>query len=405
MPKGILPGTRELRVMVSVPEPIAPSVQSLVRVGEKRAQGMGIASFAVHDLEPDKAIELIKQDILRYTDLREEDVECEIDHIQRVSGIQVLTDDAEYEMPSWFYRFFRWFWRRVEPQPEPVVQPDIPAYSPKLYYIDRVGFDRAWRAGYYGNDVLVGVNDTGCGPNSHVPYVSNLNTVGFDDPVFENDNDHNGHGTHVAATIGSSIGCDHGVVGCAPKSRLRIYKSGPGYFYTSDLIQAIDAAVSQHVAVLNNSWGGTHSKFLQRAITRAFENGTLVVKAVGNENILCPDQYHDCVMVSAIDRHDRPSVYSNWVEEEFAPNTIATYGNDILNHVPNDRIDYMTGTSMATPIVTSALAILKQKYPNYGPKELLQHLMDECVVPLQSTKYGLGKLTLLEEFEDGTQGS
>jgi len=106
-------------------------------------------------------------------------------------------------------------------------------------------------------------------------------------------------------------------------------------------------------------------------------------------------------MVCALNKYDNPSSYTNYVSSDFIGNTIATYGDDILSHVPNNKTDFLSGTSMATPIVTSALALLKHKYPQYGPKELVEHLFTKCVSPLKTQKYGLGKLTLLEEFHDG----
>lgn len=400
MPQAIPPGSHETRVMVKIPPEKLHSVRSAVRSGERRAEAEGIITFSVPDVDAKRAQELIKRDILETTNVKPEEIQMEVDQIQHTSKLVVTDDDgAAYNMPKWLFRFFRWAF--FHPIRESAKQISGYKWNDKLYYVSKVGFDQAWRSGWTGTGISVGVNDTGCGPNSHVTYISNLNTVGFDEPVFEDNNDRNGHGTHVAGTIRAS-GNKRDILGAAPNCDLRVYKSGEGYFYTSDLIQAIDYAIKHGVKVLNNSWGGAYSQFLQDTITRALKNDMIIVKAAGNESDLSPDMYDDCIMVTAISEYDRPSGYTNYVDEAHVKNTVACYGNDILSLLPDERTGFKSGTSMASPIVSAAVALLREKYKGLPAQEVMKIFFERCIVPTDMPrKFGCGRLSLIKEFNDG----
>jgi subtilisin family serine protease len=402
MPRIIQPSPRSTRVIVKLPEGFHTVVESVVQVGQRVATSDRFVAFEVPGVGHERAMELIAGNLQANGGLSANDFEMEPDQIQMPSMPVVVNEDgSHYKINSFLGWLLHPFRRKPTPNPAPAPKPAEPTSAtldPQLYHITQTGFDHAWAQGFTGKGVLVGVNDTGCGPAKHVPYQSNINTVGFDDPVYEDDNDHHGHGTHCAGIATASFACDQGIWGGAPEANLKVFKSGVGYFYTSDLMQAIDEAIKAGVLILSNSWGGPPSKFMQETITRALKAGMVIVKATGNENAVCPDPYHDCVLVSALDQWNRPSVYSNWVPDEYVASTIATYGDNILSHLPGEKTGFMSGTSMATPVVTGALAVLASKYKGVKGLDLMQHLLTRCILPLSQTRYGCGRLSLLREF-------
>lgn len=397
MDNNIIPdGIKETRIMVKLPDGFEQTSQSAVKVGQERARIGRVRAFAVPGVDENQAMELVASDLQRNAGLSSNDIQMEPDRIQiAYSQLVDPITKTTFNLPDWLM----WIIGKYKmpaplPDPDPVKDEDgIIDVSPSLYHLLQSGFQTAWAAGYTGKRVILGVNDTGCGPSSCITPMSNLNTVGFREPNYEDDNDINGHGTHVAGIVASRSGCDNGIVGCAPGAQLKIYKSGQGSFRSSDIIQAIDAAQRANVKVLNNSWGGGYSQFMQDKFTEALNAGMICVKAVGNENIECPDPYHDVLMVSAINQWNGRSTYSNSVSSKFVPYTIACYGDDILSHLPNNRTGYMSGTSMASPIATAAMGLWCEKTMGTPAREQFETFLITCVTDAPSI-YGRGRLNL-----------
>lgn len=177
--------------------------------------------------------------------------------------------------------------------------------------------------------------------------------------------DDNGHGTHVAGTIAATPSNGKGVLGVASNVKVMALKilGADGTGYTSDAIQCLDYALAQGAHITNNSWGGPDfSQNLQDAIAIAGAKNQLFVAAAGNVGSDNDPKPHypasygldNVISVAASDRDDRLAGFSNYGA---ASVDLAAPGVGILSTVPGGYAFY-SGTSMATPHVSGAAAVL-----------------------------------------------
>jgi subtilisin family serine protease len=246
-----------------------------------------------------------------------------------------------------------------------------------------IGAPQAWLFGT-SSTVIVGVLDTGVDYN-HPDLASNIWQNGSEIPGngidddrngyvddrrgwdFANNDadpmDDNGHGTHVAGTIGAVGNNGVGVAGVAWSVRLMplkfMDKDGSGSL--SDAIEGINYARNMGAKIINASWGGGgFSNALQQAITQFQNAGGIFVAAAGNEssnNVTTPAfpaNYSGVISVGASTRTDTLASFSN-----FGTNVdVVAPGASILSTLPNNKYGSLSGTSMAAPHVAGALALL-----------------------------------------------
>ncbi|TKI66440.1 intracellular serine protease [Lysinibacillus mangiferihumi] len=236
-----------------------------------------------------------------------------------------------------------------------------------------------WVQGYKGKGVVVAILDTGC--NSHHIDLKDRLIGGYnftkefngDVTIFD---DLDGHGTHVAGIIGASFN-DTGIVGVAPEVSLLVLKvlESNGVGNVDSLVKAINYAINwrglnnERVDIISMSLGLRTSKdSLHNAIKQAIKSDIAVVVASGNEGddnfftaeYSYPAGYEEVIAVGAVDKNNRVANFSNTNKQVdiYAP------GVSIKSTFLNGDFTNLSGTSMAVPHVTGALALLINKYEN-----------------------------------------
>ena len=291
------------------------------------------------------------------------------------------------------------------PRPKPKPKPDPNSnFSDPLFYksygIPLIGSRRSWDEFTIGSrDVLVAVIDTGIDFN-HEDLAGNVWTNpheiadnGIDDDrngyvddvhgwnFLNNSNnifDDNRHGTHVAGTIGAIAGNRVGTIGVSPKLSLMACKflDNGGRGNIAGAIEAIEYAVAQGAKVLNNSWGGTmFSQPLLDKIRQIEQLGAVFVAAAGNENINIdrepryPAAYDvdNIISVASTDKYDEKSPFSNYGGISV---DLGAPGSDIFSTLPYNHYGEISGTSMATPHVAGAAALVLAYKPTLTHHEL-----------------------------------
>ncbi len=234
-----------------------------------------------------------------------------------------------------------------------------------------------WEKGYDGDNVVVAVIDTGCQtdhPDLRERIIGGYNFTddyGGDPNVFL---DNNGHGTHVCGTIAAAKN-EQGVVGVAPKAKMLVLKvlTGTGEGTIESITNAIRYAAKwrgakgETVRIISMSLGGPEDDpDLHKAIQEAVKQNIIVVCAAGNEGdgdgttgeYSYPGAYQEVVEVGSVSLQKRLSDFSNTNDEI----DLVAPGEKILSTYPSNRFAVLTGTSMATPHVSGAIALLIQQY-------------------------------------------
>lgn len=272
-------------------------------------------------------------------------------------------------------------------------------YMKDQWYLDRTGAKQAWSMldGAPGQGVVVAVIDTGVN-YTHPDIKNNMwvneseyyGIAGYDDDgngivddiygadVIEGtgnpyDSDGDGHGTHVAGIIAMTAG-NGGGCGIAYGAKIMAVKAGDseGKFKMSDVVAAVNYAVDMGADVINMSFGTYAESEVIRDVMEKASKKCILVAAAGNESLpntesddtnandAYPAAYPFVIGVMAEDKNGAITSWSNYDAE---PHSMIEYemsapGYDILSTAAGSRYAYMSGTSMAAPMVSAAAAIL-----------------------------------------------
>jgi subtilisin family serine protease len=188
-------------------------------------------------------------------------------------------------------------------------------------------------------------------------------------------NDCNGHGTHVAGTVGGST---YGVAKNVHLFAVRVLDC-QGSGTTSGVISGVDWVTSNHLspAVANMSLGGGPSAALDQAVQGSINSGVTYAIAAGNESVdACtesPGRVAAALTVGASDINDLQAIFSNFgtCVDLYAPGVNITSSWGTTDTATNT----ITGTSMATPHVTGAAALYLSANPAATPAQVASALV------------------------------
>jgi subtilisin family serine protease len=301
--------------------------------------------------------------------------------------------------------------------------PSNDTHLTKLWGMNKIGTHRVWPFLNKSN-VLVAVLDTGMSV-SHEDLTANVwsnpkekkdgkddDKNGFVDDIHGADfSDKDGdpsdpkcaatapgcaHGTHVAGTVGGVGNNGKGVAGVNWSVKMMAIRmlrpaapdtnpNAPG----SGIAAAIDYAVTNGAKVISNSWGGgPFSQAIADAITRAEKAGALFVAAAGNggadligdDNDATPTYpasytHSNIISVASIDENDKLAASSNFGKTSV---DLAAPGVGIYSTVLANSYDFKSGTSMATPHVSGAIALVwaHPKFEKLSASEIKKLILD-----------------------------
>ena len=208
--------------------------------------------------------------------------------------------------------------------------------------------------------------------------------------------DPNGHGTHVAGIVGAVGGNGIGGAGLAQGAAIlpvRVMDS-TGSGYDGDAARGLVWAADHGATVANMSLGGPdRSSVLDSAIAYALGKGVTVVAASGNagadgDPILWPAATPGVIAVSAVDAYGARPAWSSTGSHL----SVAAPGVGIVSTTPGGRYQSWSGTSMAAPFVSAAVALMKHRTP-LAPAAVRTQLM--------ATAHDLGPVGFDADFGAG----
>jgi subtilisin family serine protease len=232
-------------------------------------------------------------------------------------------------------------------------------------------------------------------------------------PGLPND-DSAGHGTHVAGLIGGLNG-----IGGAPGATLipiKVFHNNRAP--DAAIVLAIDKAVREGADIVNMSFGAPWNfdaplpnddnsrRVYQTQIRKLREARIRVIAAAGNHSaqnsfsgevftgdVLIPGLLNEVICVAATDRNDQPAVFtrptSKFAHEARDPD-IAAPGVSVVSAAPSGALVEMSGTSMATPVVSGIVALMCQQQPGISQEDILKALQSSGPAPASGDVWRIG---------------
>lgn len=266
---------------------------------------------------------------------------------------------------------------------------DVEASDANSWGVAEIEADQyaAYLSEHYDASVVVAVVDTGV--SAHTFLGDRLLSNGYD--LVDNDTDPSDmhyHGTHVAGTV----------VDCTPGLPVQIMPvrvlDGNGRGSNLNVGNGIRYAVEHGANVINLSLSGKGcSRYIDDAVNYAVSHGATVVAAAGNHSsntvYYCPAHIENCIVVGACDSDRAPATFTNTGNsvDVIAP------GVNIKSCIPGGGFKNLNGTSMATPHIAAAAAMIKIARPQASPAEieaLLKKISLDLGEPGKDPVFGCG---------------
>lgn len=305
-------------------------------------------------------------------------------------------------------------------------------FDSRLWGMRQIQAPQAW-AQHHGtrNGPIVAVLDTGV-DEQHPDLAANLWTNlreipgnGIDDdgngyvddvhgiqPKLKNGDIRDGHrhGTHTAGTIGAVGNNSQGVVGVNWEAQIMPIKifDDKGQADAASIAAGLEYAARNGATITSNSWGGNvHNPVIEEAFARC---PALHICASGNSTTNTDLKPHypstfdlpNLISVAATGKNDALGYFSNYGLNSV---DLAAPGVDIYSTVPGGGYEFLSGTSMAAPMVSGAAALIASAYLQATPEEIKKRLLysNDPIPELQGLVSTGGRLNLFRALEDDRQ--
>lgn len=268
------------------------------------------------------------------------------------------------------------------------------AFIGKQYHLENIRAFEAWDVDTGSSDITIGVVDTGVDWDH--PDLVNALRYNENDPIDGIDNDSNGliddyrgwnfhdgnndpdekswsHGTHVAGLAGASTNNGIGVVGTSYSSKVLAVKAGSFSQITAGY-EGLQYAADMGCEVINCSWGSSVPSSAGLDVVRyaVYNKGAVITGGAGNGNSdqkFYPASFQEVISVGGTDTINNKYEASNYNFDVdiLAPGTL-------VFSTKNGTYDTESGTSMSSPIVAGAAALLLSRFPDMSPMQVKAHL-------------------------------
>lgn len=295
--------------------------------------------------------------------------------------------------------------------------PNDTRYS-EQYAPASIGAETVWESTMGRRAVRVGVMDSGIA--NHSDLEANVDRKLGRDFVNENNittDDAENHGTSVAGVIAAVANNDIGISGIAPNVTvvpLQAYDyaaaENEDKYSDDSQVAAINHAKNNDIFILNVSFGGYASRDLNYGngdVLPALNNyNGVIVCSAGNEgldndsNNRFPTNYnlYNLISVAATDQNDNLASFSNFGQQNV---DLAAPGYEILTTTLNNDYDAISGTSLAAPHVSAAVALLLSHYPEFSASEIVACILASVdkVTALNNRVATGGRLNIANAFD------
>ena len=275
---------------------------------------------------------------------------------------------------------------------------------------------KLWDAGYRGQNIKIAVIDSGV-YSKHKEFGGN--TIHERNKIPDIFNGTNVHGTHVAGTI---IANGVKLMGAAPKSTIYDYRifANENSSYKAQkvsgdiglLVSSLDQAYNDGCHIINLSLGiPIDLSPIRSAVHKAYNRGVTVISAAGNrlnrrDNVSYPAMYDCVISVGALKINGSSVSKAEFSMDNHAVNIWAD-GHKVLSTLPDDKYGTLSGTSMASPLVTGVVSAyfsyLLEKGITPSPQKA-RAFLNQNVIEAKGTKVLKLKAMSLSSTDESEEG-
>lgn len=225
-----------------------------------------------------------------------------------------------------------------------------------------------------GKNIRIAVVDTGIDfshPDLASRKAASMDLVGPDNTI---DAPPEIHGTAVAGVIAADAEDDKGIIGVAPDAKIiglracwQEQSAGAGRCNSFSLARAINVAITKNADIINMSLGGPYDPLLAELVEKAHERGVTIIAAKEEEQ----DAYFPASMPGVV------AVRSS----SGSDGSLVAPGTDIISTAPDEGYDYFSGASVSAAHASGVAALLLERVPNLGPRDLNRALASGAPKP------------------------